>query len=319
MKEKVSVIVPVYNNTDTIKETLNSLIKQKYQNVEIIVVDDCSTDDTYDFVKHHYGDVAKVIRSDSNRGPGGARNLGIRESNGNYILFLDSDDIIMPDCIEVLVSSALKCGSDLLLCDYGKFTTYEEIMDEIDEGEVFDPVSISKFDFLRIHGYAPWGVLIKKGLIDDSLFPENVIAEDIYSTPLLLSEASSVFYLKKELFKYKVEQRNSITSNIDKHNRAIIYSLNKLNNEKKIDNEILHYVNLLLIRYLYIKGETVGNISISDEIASLGYKHRGENYILSIELFLTSLYIKTKVKYFLKLMLVIRKSVEFIFNKRKNN
>lgn len=91
-KIKFSIIIPAYNAIDTISNTLDSILNQSYQNYEIIVVDDCSTDGTYDFLKQYNG--ITLLRTEYNLRQGGARNLGLDNCTGNYILFVDSDDLL---------------------------------------------------------------------------------------------------------------------------------------------------------------------------------------------------------------------------------
>ncbi len=99
---KVSVIIPTYNREKYITETINSVLKQTYSDYEIIVVDDGSTDNTEQLIKEQFGD--KIIYLfKTNGGPASARNLGIRVAKGEYIAFLDSDDLWMPEKLEIQI------------------------------------------------------------------------------------------------------------------------------------------------------------------------------------------------------------------------
>lgn len=98
--KKVSVIVPTHNSNKYINECISSLINQTYKNLEIIVVDDGSTDDTLEIIKTKKDKRIKIINTKKHIFTGIARNIGIDESNGDYICFLDSDDIFLPDKIE---------------------------------------------------------------------------------------------------------------------------------------------------------------------------------------------------------------------------
>src|SRR4030042_1812239 len=98
---KVSVIIPTYNRAHFILEAIQSVLAQTYADYEIIVVDDGSTDNTKDVLRT-YGDKLKYFYQ-NNRGPAAARNLAISKSEGEYIAFLDSDDVWMPNRLEVQV------------------------------------------------------------------------------------------------------------------------------------------------------------------------------------------------------------------------
>jgi len=95
MPPKVSVIIPLYNSARFIKNTLQSVADQTYKNVEILCVDDGSTDATKDVIAAHFPGVHYLYQN--NKGPAAARNLGIKKATGDYIAFLDSDDIWLPE------------------------------------------------------------------------------------------------------------------------------------------------------------------------------------------------------------------------------
>ncbi len=303
---KISIIIPVYNNTELIKLTLNSVLDQTYENIQIIVVDDCSTDFTYSLIQEHYGHLVELYKTHLNSGPGGARNLGIKKSIGDYILFLDSDDIIDMHTVKSMVGHAVESGSDLLLCGYEKFSS--ELPKIADPRECINikRKEIDCFQYIRLHGYAPWGVLIKSDLIEDNVFPENIIAEDIYSTPLILNRAKSIYYIDIKYFKYKVNQDLAITSNTTKHNLAIIHALNLLNEQFSVDDLIISYVNLLLIRHLYMLNVDVNDISIPNTRMGNNYIIREGSFFLKVELYLAFKYAKTNKLIYLKVMKRIR-------------
>lgn len=105
---KVSIIIPLYNRVDLVGQTLDSVINQTYENWEIIVVDDGSTDGSYEYVQNlaHQNSHVKVFKR--HREPKGAstcRNIGIEKASGDYIIFLDSDDILAPHCLQQRVQA----------------------------------------------------------------------------------------------------------------------------------------------------------------------------------------------------------------------
>lgn len=116
--EKVSIIIPVYNSEKYIEKTLQSVLAQTYENIEVIVIDDGSTDKSGEIVE-------KIAKSDGriqyfrieNGGPGNARNVGMSKATGEYIGFCDGDDVIKPDMYEKLVSYLEKADADMAFCD----------------------------------------------------------------------------------------------------------------------------------------------------------------------------------------------------------
>ena len=102
----VSVIIPTYNRAGVIKETINSIINQTYSNFEIIIVDDGSTDNTGDIIKTFQDDRIKYYWKKNTGLPSKARNVGLKHVNGEFIAFLDSDDIWLPKKIETQLFDA---------------------------------------------------------------------------------------------------------------------------------------------------------------------------------------------------------------------
>lgn len=94
MKNKplVSVIIPTYNRKETISRSIQSVLNQTYENIEVIVVDDGSTDGTKEYVLEKYIDAVVYVENQRKKGPSGARNYGVQIANGEYIAFQDSDD-----------------------------------------------------------------------------------------------------------------------------------------------------------------------------------------------------------------------------------
>ena len=115
----VSVIIPVYNVSRYLPQCFESVISQTYRNLEIIVIDDGSTDDSGSICDQYAekDDRIHVIHTD-NRGLASARNLGLENVSGKYILFIDSDDWIEPQTIETFIGAALKTEADIVIARY---------------------------------------------------------------------------------------------------------------------------------------------------------------------------------------------------------
>lgn len=117
----VSVIIPAFNQQQFINKTVQSVLEQSYANIEIIIVDDCSTDETYKLLESSYENI-KILRHKVNQGLSATRNTGIKAAFGQYIMFLDSDDILHKDCINNLISyfathktqSLVYCWADMI-------------------------------------------------------------------------------------------------------------------------------------------------------------------------------------------------------------
>lgn len=125
---KVSIIVPAYNSHNTLARCLGSLVNQTLQDIEIIVVNDASTDDTYEIMKRcqaQFPGKVRIIDGKVNRGSGGARNQGIDIASGEYIGFVDSDDYVAPNMYELLYDKASSEKCDIVDCGY-----FDEALDK---------------------------------------------------------------------------------------------------------------------------------------------------------------------------------------------
>ena len=112
----VSVVVPMYNAKDLVKLTVDSILNQTLADIEVLIVDDCSTDDSLEFCRTLYGKDSRVriLQQPHNMGPGAARNTGIRSAKGKYIAFVDSDDEILPDMFSRMCETAEKFSTDVI-------------------------------------------------------------------------------------------------------------------------------------------------------------------------------------------------------------
>jgi len=122
----VSIIIPVYNVTAYIESCIESICQQTFRQFEVILVDDCGSDDSIAKAKNvleHDGISYILLRHSHNRGLSAARNTGLEKARGEYVLFVDSDDMLTPRSLELLVSQADKTCSDMT---YGNFETYGE-------------------------------------------------------------------------------------------------------------------------------------------------------------------------------------------------
>lgn len=115
MKADVSIIMPLYNARDFVKLAVDSVLNQTLANIELLIVDDCSTDGSLELCQQLYGndERVRIIQQPKNMGPGAARNTGIRSATGDYITFLDSDDEFMPDAMQHMFEAARKFNADV--------------------------------------------------------------------------------------------------------------------------------------------------------------------------------------------------------------
>lgn len=207
--ELISVIVPIYKAEKYLNRCIESIVKQTYDCLEIILVDDGSTD-TSPQICDNWGkkdDRIKVVHQ-KNGGVSSARNSGLNIASGKYIVQVDSDDYIASNMIEVLYKALIEKNADLVICGYlkGKNVDYSFAL----EKEVETTVINAETALNRIYDsgasalqyVAPWGKLYKKELFEEIRYPEGKIFEDIYITHQILCRCHRIAVVQNQLTYY---------------------------------------------------------------------------------------------------------------------
>lgn len=221
----ISVIVPVYNVKDRLEKCINSLINQTYQDYEIIIVDDGSTDGSEKLCDNIAADnkQIKVIHK-SNGGLSDARNAGIKVAKGQYYLFIDSDDIVNIHFIETLFTAAKEYSADIVETEIMEFCHDDEIADvckkqcEYNEQEYQHDQLLSEYlrpeEYLKRKIYH--GICIKmykRHLFDGLLFDVGRLHEDLFMTYKLLDRCRKFVYISAPYYYYYKSNANSICNN----------------------------------------------------------------------------------------------------------
>lgn len=165
---EISVIIPTYNRSKLLKRAIESVVKQSFTDFEIIIIDDCSEDDTQDFVKSIHDQRLVYFRHSKNRGGSAARNTGIKRAKGKYITFLDDDDEYTDDRLKILKDAIENQKSDYIISQMLlKMTTHRKIVPK------FNPIPFDYVDLLLARVPTVYHtVLFKKEIIvhfDESL------------------------------------------------------------------------------------------------------------------------------------------------------
>lgn len=198
-----SVIISTFNSADTIEETLESIIKTKENDLEILVVDDDSTDGTVEIIKKKNFPNLKILKC-SHKGPGDIKNFALEQVSGKYICFLDSDDLIARDYFKVIRKS-LALKPELLVFNYVSFD---------DENHNNKNSQIVKLTMSEM-GTMIWNKVYSINLIKDIRFPHNTVFEDVgFSAQALLLSKNTV-YINEYLYYYRL-RAGSVTKNPNK-------------------------------------------------------------------------------------------------------
>lgn len=253
MNKKISVIVPVYNAQETIEKCINSILLQTYTNLEVIIVNDGSQDKSNEICEK-IASTDKRIRyySKNNTGVSDTRNFGLKESTGDYIAFVDSDDFLNKDMYEVMINEIQ--DYDILICNYALFNKEYQ---KIEKKSFFNNSSysslsemIKNIDGKDMNRYfnPPWNKLINRNLINKNLirFDDNLsLGEDLIFNLTVMKESKKIKTINKKLYNYMLTSNglNQKKRNLDKYMNNSIYFINEL---LKISQQVEGLDNILV-------------------------------------------------------------------------
>lgn len=198
----ISVIIPVYNGETFVGECIESVIAQTYRNLEILVVDDGSSDSTHSIVAEYAGrDNRITLLTQRNAGPSAARNLALDNATGEYLTFVDADDIISHEYIEVLYALADTTGAQIAACyytrDLGRLGLVDEPYETISsQGYVADVL------YQRFSDNSVWGKLYQSRLWENVRF-KDMRYEDLEIFPRICLKAERVTVTRARLYYYR--------------------------------------------------------------------------------------------------------------------
>lgn len=213
----VSVIIPVYNVESYLKECLNSVLAQTYTDLQIIVVDDGSTDESGMICDGFAAKDSRIqVVHQENLGLSSARNRGIELATGEYISFVDSDDYLLPEYIETLYKLCCDYNADMAAGSY--YTLKNGRLTKAASRTAAEPelyTGSQKMDaYLRKKTVftAAWGKLYAAGLLREIRFPPGKLFEDVYTTYLFVHAAARIILTQTPLYIYRTRPESITTS-----------------------------------------------------------------------------------------------------------
>lgn len=205
----ITVIVPAYMTEQYLDRCIASICQQTYANLEIILIDDGSSDCSPE-ICNKWGEMNRRIKviHQKNQGVSAARNVGVKESHGNYIMMVDSDDYLYAGMIETMYITQKKYEVDLVICDFIKGNSenfeFPNIMDS--QVELISAETalrrIYESDEKALQYVAPWAKLYKKELFEEISYPEGKIFEDIYITHKILYKCKKIAVISRKMLYY---------------------------------------------------------------------------------------------------------------------
>lgn len=218
MKPKISVIIPVYNVEQYVANCLESVINQTYKNLEIIIVNDGATDSSpeicYTYSKK---DPRITLINQENKGLSGARNTGMKVATGDYIAFVDSDDAMHEQMLEIMLSTIIKHDLKIVECDFVKGGYNSKIEFKEDKVEIQDVEKalnrINKPGF-----YSAWTKLYRSDLLEGLNFIPGKINEDTLMTSQVYKRINQIGYIDIPLLIYTIDNESITRSQYSKKN-----------------------------------------------------------------------------------------------------
>ena len=284
MNELISIIVPIYNVEDYLRECLDSIQKQTYPNFECIMVNDGSTDNSKQIAEEYLVDSRFRLINQSNQGLSGARNTGISHirEESTFVAFVDSDDYVYPEFLEVLIEhieddvdiieGMIECYHDKIKVDNVSHNFEKQILTTKDE-----KLGKLALNELRV-GVFP--KLFRKNLLTEDFFPKGWIFEDLAVVPELVSNSGKWIKLSKVLYGYRIRPNSITNKEFSEEKLSIFNILEKFDSYFKDENDI---TKLLVekLKYLHLNYHDLAFVPENTQYKQL-YKYEKQKLLSKI-------------------------------------
>lgn len=268
LNPKISVVLPVYNVANYLRKCLDSLVNQTFEDFEVICVNDGSTDLSLGILEGYaIKDSRFKIITQENKGLSGARNTGIKHVQGEYVLFVDSDDWLDNNALEELYGHVKSFKSDITMF---RFKYFDETTKEFTESPFTNldiiPHSLNNrnfnyndvLDILFKISHAPFNKLYKKSFVEQYEFPEGLIYEDLYFFYTIFFTAKKTSVIRKSLYNYRIRDDSISTTGDDKsfdifdvltHVQEILHDKNIYD---AVKDEFLMFI-IINLKFVYLR------------------------------------------------------------------
>lgn len=226
MRKTISVIMPVYNSGKFLNNTITSVIRQSFHDFELIVVDDGSTDNSWSILQEFAKNDSRIrVFHKENGGQSSARNFALKEAEGNYTAFVDSDDILEKDYLQYLYLLIEKYKADISICRIKHFQegenkydfSYSNVVRTLTSKEAISEL-LYQYSWLE----SPCNKLFKKELFEGCTFDESLIFEDSLLMPQIFEKAKTLVYGDAEKYGYIHRCGSTTTSKYSKKQLDIL-------------------------------------------------------------------------------------------------
>lgn len=250
MNIKVSIVVPVYGTEKYIKKCLDSLLDQTLKDIEILVVNDGSPDDSQTIIDEYvarYSQVRSFLKE--NGGLSDARNYGVAQAQGEYVVFVDSDDYIEPEMCKSMYEYAILEDRDVVVCDtYMDYPTHSYVL-KADNGYTDDAVKA----YIISYPNAP-ARMIRTSLMKMHLFKKGIWYEDLELTPTFAAYTDKIGFVGQPFYHY-VQHEGSIMNQVEFRPKfhdifLVLNNVKKVYEEKGLSNKYYSELEYLYITHL---------------------------------------------------------------------
>lgn len=214
---KISVIIPVYNTSIYLRQCLDSVLEQDFDDYEVICVNDGSTDNSLEILREYEKKSSKIkVIDQTNSGVATTRNTGLKNASGDFLAFLDSDDFIRENYLSKLYNAALKTKSDIVICNFYRY--YEQTNFAKPVFYRFRRGQFNKYEILKglipdnlIHSYL-WNKLWKREIFEDNNAFPNMKFEDLAIMSELIYKANKITVIPEALYYYRIRKTSIVRS-----------------------------------------------------------------------------------------------------------
>lgn len=281
-KKDISVVLPVYNVEDYLQECLDSIIRQSDVLIEIIAVNDASTDSSLEILKKFNQEKhpIKIIDLEKNRGAGHARNIALAEAEGRYTIFVDSDDYLLPDSLGLLHNISNENNTDIVIFTYQieqdnsngiapMFPTDREKWDSALSKPSISTLSDS-LQFITINNY-PWNKLYRTQFLQKEgiRFSETIVNNDIYAHWVSMMKARKIYLHDQPCYVHRLfNSRQQITNYFDERRFDLFQAIDDLekffNENPQYKSHFYHYFMVLKHDvFLWARGKMPERLAVS--------------------------------------------------------
>lgn len=252
----IDVIIPVYNVKLYLEKCLDSVINQKFDQINIIIVDDGSTDGSSNICDSYQKKDSRIlVIHQQNKGLANARNTGLKYSKAKYVSFIDSDDFLEPDFLSYLYSNIIKFHADISICSYQLSTKKkEQIQEKVTITDSYSALKLmSACDYK--YSFVAWNKLYKRELFKSNLFPNGKLYEDLVPITNAVIKSNKIVFSNFKKYHYLNVRKSSICNqqfSVKEYDRIEQVKILNIIISQKMPKLKKHFLIFTILNYIYV-------------------------------------------------------------------